>query len=359
MENNTYKIKKGDTLSQIAKQYGVGISDITGYRSGDPNKIFEGETITIGKKTAPEKAPEIKVDDYSSTVKKELANETDDFNYEDPYGLAKVRGDYDTYKANRQKAYDELKTITTSTFDTEYKTKGLDQKKAKMTELDGAINIAKKERDDAINKIRTNPGLSASQMTGDIKKIADYQNNIINNLIEERNGVATEYNTGLEEIDRIVSNKTKEKELDYKYWNDLFSEAGGLIDTYTKSYREGLKEDQQQSNFEKQLAQALQIAQMKDADGGSTVKLDLVTDKITGQPSGTFNPRTGAYTPYEAGAETKSFEDKLYDQYSASDLEKLAKTAGYTKGGFLGMGKKGDVDAYIQAIKNGLVASPI
>lgn len=359
---DTYKIKKGDTLGQIAKQYGVGISDITGYRSGDPNKIFEGETITIGTKTAPKtEAPKTggTTDDYAGLVKDELKKTTEDFNYEDPYGLGKVRTDYDTYKTNREKAYNDLKTLTSTAFDEEYGKKGLAEKKTKLSEIDSAIALAKKERDDAINKVRTNPGLSASQMTGDIKKLADYQNNIINNLIEERNGIATEYNTGLEEVKSAVSTRTKAKELDYNYWNDLISESSKVIDEYTKAYREGLKDEQDQSNFEKQLAQALQIAQMKDDTGGKSINLDLVTDKITGTPSGTFNPKTGVYTPYEGEQKSKSLEDALYDKYSSDDLAKLAKTAGYTKGGFLGMGKKGDVDAYINAIKQGLVSSPL
>jgi|GEM_PF-4101970 len=42
-----YTVKKGDTLSAIAKRFGVKISDITGYRSGNPNLIYPGETLTI------------------------------------------------------------------------------------------------------------------------------------------------------------------------------------------------------------------------------------------------------------------------------------------------------------------------
>lgn len=53
----TYTVKPGDTLNKIASQYGFGSykqADITGYRSGDPNKIYPGEVLTIGgKKTTP------------------------------------------------------------------------------------------------------------------------------------------------------------------------------------------------------------------------------------------------------------------------------------------------------------------
>ncbi len=44
---NTVTVKPGDTLSQIAKAQGVKVSDISGYRSGNPNLIYPGETLTL------------------------------------------------------------------------------------------------------------------------------------------------------------------------------------------------------------------------------------------------------------------------------------------------------------------------
>lgn len=40
-------VQAGDTLSQIAQREGVRLSDITGFRSGDPNLIFPGEVLTL------------------------------------------------------------------------------------------------------------------------------------------------------------------------------------------------------------------------------------------------------------------------------------------------------------------------
>lgn len=42
-----YVVKPGDTLSQIAVMFGVPMSAITGYSSGDPNVIKVGETLRI------------------------------------------------------------------------------------------------------------------------------------------------------------------------------------------------------------------------------------------------------------------------------------------------------------------------
>lgn len=48
MAQNTYQVKPGDSLSKIASQLGVPMSSITGYSSGDPNKIKVGETLSYG-----------------------------------------------------------------------------------------------------------------------------------------------------------------------------------------------------------------------------------------------------------------------------------------------------------------------
>lgn len=41
-------MQAGDTLSGIAAKLGVSTSQISGYRSGNPNLIYPGETLTIG-----------------------------------------------------------------------------------------------------------------------------------------------------------------------------------------------------------------------------------------------------------------------------------------------------------------------
>lgn len=49
----TYTVKQGDTLSQIASRYGVPMSSITGYRSGNANQIGVGEVLNIGSSSLP------------------------------------------------------------------------------------------------------------------------------------------------------------------------------------------------------------------------------------------------------------------------------------------------------------------
>lgn len=54
----TYTVKSGDTLGAIAGRYGVPLSSVSGYRSGNPNLIFPGEVLSIGgKPSAPAAKP--------------------------------------------------------------------------------------------------------------------------------------------------------------------------------------------------------------------------------------------------------------------------------------------------------------
>ena len=43
-----YTVQEKDTLSAIAQKLGVSVSDISGYRSGDPNVIYPGEVLNVG-----------------------------------------------------------------------------------------------------------------------------------------------------------------------------------------------------------------------------------------------------------------------------------------------------------------------
>ena len=287
-----YKIKKGDTLGAIAKQYGVGLSDISGYRSGDPNKIFEGETIKIG---ATPKATGSS--SYVDEVKSQLSDTGDTSSSKDPYGLASIRTKIDDATTKRDSAFAELKDISTKTFNDEYAKRGLEEKKTKMASLDAEINAEKAKRDEAIAKVRSNPGLSAAQMTGDIKKLADYQNDVINTKIAERNSVASEYNTGLSEIDKIVGNTVKDKTLDYGYYDSVLKDLSGQVKDYTSAYREDLKNETEADQFDRQLAQALEIATMNaNKKGGSGSNLQLKSDPRTGDPLYWFDPDTGEIT---------------------------------------------------------------
>jgi len=319
-----YTVQKGDTLGDIAKRMGVKTSDITGYRSGNPDLIYAGESLNVGGD-----AKDAGGESYVDTLKDEMTDEygtteaadTTEDQPSDLYDIEGTREKKSTYEQNRQNAYENLKGLSTDIYDREYKDRDLQGKKDKISSIDSEIAAAREARDKAISDVRSNPGLSASQMTGDIAKIRDYQNDVINNKIQERNSVASEYNSELAEIDRIIGNETADAKLDFDYWDNLFGEASGTISDYTKALKEELSSEQEQSNWERQLAQALQIAEMRGGEG-SQDNWKLVYDDY-GNPLYWFNNATreidynvsGAEGEQEGGADTGGVDfDKLGEE---------------------------------------------
>jgi len=307
-ETATYgdKSKSTHDLQKQLNKLGAGIQEDSMYGP----KTQEAFEKYQDKLVAPK-------DDYTSAIKDEFGT-YDTPKEADLYGMDKTKADLDTYKTNRESAYNDLKDLRASSYDDEYTKRDLGTKKTEIDSIDSQINEEKKLRDDELYKIRSNRGLSASQMTGDIKKVADYQNNVINNLIEQRNGLSNAYNGSLGEIDKMVENSLKDKSLDYQYWDDLYNEADKSINEYSTQYREQLADTQDQSNFEKQLAQALSIATMNSSDGGSASnpKLQLITDAL-GNATATFNPYTGAITKLDPGEEG----EKPFDPFAEVDVQ--------------------------------------
>lgn len=98
-----YTTQKGDTLSDIAKKYGVNVSDISGYASGDPNKIGVGENLSIKANEAQKLLERVK--DKPLATNAADANKILDENMSAPEGpnLAQDLFDTDPYFQELQK----------------------------------------------------------------------------------------------------------------------------------------------------------------------------------------------------------------------------------------------------------------
>lgn len=277
MATQTYTVKKGDTLSKIAGDYGVGMDKITGYKSGNPDLIYEGETVSIGDKAPSTQSTGTPT--YSETVKNALTSEdTKEKSPYDVYGVDSLRKNLDTIKASKDTAFKDLEGAQTKTWNDEYNTSGLSEKKNKISALDQEIADEKRKRDEYVAKVRGNSGLSASQMTGDIRKALDYQNNLINNKISERNAVATEYNTGLSEIDKKTTRSLADKKLTYDKYNTEEASTTKKITEYLGALKSALAEQGKNDRYDKQLANALEVARIRKGSGGGTVKLKPLKD---------------------------------------------------------------------------------
>jgi hypothetical protein len=321
--------------------------------------------IRTGGTTAPTpQAPVVAPPSYNQQVVGQLNEQfaTPTTAADQPDEVTRMRTEMDTYKTEMDSAFQKLQNLKTQTFNDEFEKRKLGAVKQKIVDKDSEIGEARRQRDEALNAVRGNRNMSSAMMRGEAKRIADFADANINNLINERNSIAQEYNSGLAEIEGEVSRATSDIETEYKHYADLMTRAQQQAADYQKMLREDLKRTQDQDNWERQLAQQLQIAQMRGSGGeGSPTRLTLVTDKFSGLPAGTFNPITGQYEPYQGdgGSANLPIEEKIRNRFSTNELQNMAKAAGYKSGGFMGIGGTGDVTSYLNAIKAGTVPSPI
>lgn len=331
---STYTVKKGDTLSQIAANFGTTVDKITGYKSGNADRIGVGEVLQIGGAPASSFAGGSTAGgaDYASTVRDQLGGTTpatrDSILNESTISPYKEKAT--TASKNKESAFNALKGARESIYQEEYKSSGLGKTKEKMSELESQIAAKKAERDKAVAQSQKNPYASAATLSGDKGKALDAYNADINNLIEQRNGLATEYNSGLSELDRVVGNRTKDLETEYNYWSGEEEAANKQVDSYTQALLSALKdeetytrEDARNAIEDQQWAKELQVAMAKAADGGSGgYNLQLITDPNTGNPKALFDPRKGSVTPLGGGAPASSGFDSITPPAPAASTKK-------------------------------------
>lgn len=293
----TYTVKSGDTLSGIAKNLGVQMSDITGFKSGNPNKIYSGENLSIGGTP--------KSNEYVGAVKESLGGSSSTASPQEDY-LTGLRTKIDNAQKEVDTSSQALKNLRTNTYNTAYTNAGLDGIKKNISDIDNVIATKKAERDAQIAKVRNNPGLSAALLTGTVKKTADAYNNEINNLVGQRNTYANEYNSGLTKIDREVSNTVGDAEALY---NAALKSLSGLT-TNAKDYQTNLIDTLKYNSDKDYKDKSLEVAMMnakanqeRAAKTGSSVgsgsdSYSLSINPLTGLPQfwyskkGQINPLT-------------------------------------------------------------------
>lgn len=266
MATQTYTVKSGDTLSGIAKNAGVGVNDITGYKSGNKDLIFPGETLTVNP-TVNASSDTSGAKSYSSAVADALGGKTGttgdttktDGTLSDSY-LSTLR---DTISGAQKTVSDSataLAGLKTKAYDDAYASSGLSDKKNQIATLDSSIADAKAARDAAVAKVRSNPGLSAALLTGTVSKLSDKANADINNLITQRNGLAGDYNTGLTEVSRKAATVTGDAENAYNMAVKALESVTGQAKDYQTALVDTLKNNQTQNYQDQSLAIALQNA---------------------------------------------------------------------------------------------------
>lgn len=285
----TYTVKKGDTLGAIARQLGTSVDNLTGYRSGNKDLIFPGETITV-------KSPvENEATQRASTVRSELTDTPSPTNTPKSKDSSYGGFDFDQLQTNladaqkkREEAFAKLDGFRSNRYEELSSERGLDDKRSEISKLDELITQKKNERDASIAQIRKNPGASAATLTGEVGVATDKLNAEINNLIGQRNSLANEYNTTLSEIDSLVEREAQDLENSLGFFDTSVSEAQGLIDAYQKALIEELRREEDRSyDLEDDLRdfeQAMQLARLKEATGGAGTNYTILTDQF-GRPT--------------------------------------------------------------------------
>lgn len=162
----------------------------------------------------------------------------------DDYTLSSLQTKIGDTQKKLETAQGVLGNYYTTRYDQEYDSRGLGDVKNKITGLDSKIAGEKTMRDESINKVRKNPYYSASTITGESGEIERLANNRINNYIDERNSMAGQYNSTLDEVTKKVSVETAEKERDVE---NLKSDLSGLKNQY--------------SNYQSELSKQLEKAE--------------------------------------------------------------------------------------------------
>lgn len=267
-----YKVKKGDNLSSIAKQFGVGISDITGYRSGNPDLIFEGEELLFSQP----KTSDPLVDELSKPIEKDektQAPETKSSYLTDSvYGedIKKYKTQLDDLAKKKEDLYSTLQNYEQNTYQSLYDEAGLGSLKERIAQRDADIAQKKQEYNDTIARLRSNPGASAATITGEVSVATDKLKGEIENLVNERNSIAEEYNTGVSEIKNRVNQGLADLERQYNYYDSLEQQARQTLSEYQNALLEELATQQEREYeegiLEKELANDLILARTKGSD---------------------------------------------------------------------------------------------
>jgi hypothetical protein len=299
----SYTVVPGDTLSEIAQRLGLPHhSSLTGYRSGNPDLIYPGEQLsyTMGG-TTPTAQPMQPAQTPQGPTAESITGQF-------PSITDSLRQEWETVQQNREEARINLENARTERFNAEYEKAQMPELKERISMVDQDIADLRRQKEESILAARRNPNVSAGVLTGEIQKLDDYFNGMINGYINERNAIADQYNKGLDEIDTRVMHSLGDLITQYDHWGQLESEVTRNMARYEDILRQELSDKSMQdrwqqefdlgsSQFERELAQRLQIAGMNQGTEDGSVKLTAVERKNElGRSTGEidwYNPYTG------------------------------------------------------------------
>lgn len=143
-----YVVKPGDTLNAIAQRLGVAPSSITGYRSGNPNRIAIGESLQVSK------MPGTPSTITSAPLASNSTGQTGATTPTTSTGKTPFQNVMDTYT----QVYQEL---------------GLGNLKSRYKDALKEIDSIQTELNDKISDVNNNPWLSSSSRSDQVNKLKE------------------------------------------------------------------------------------------------------------------------------------------------------------------------------------------
>lgn len=177
------------------------------------------------------------------------------------YDLVGLQGQVKTTQDSLTQAQNVLKGLRTNRYNEEYSAKGLDAIKNKIGGLDSKIATEKSTRDTSISKTRKNPYYSAANITGESAEIEKAANANINNLIEERNLMAGDYNSAVDEITKKIALETADKEEDVENMKYNLNYLTNQLSTYQQMRSQELSQKESKQEWEMDFALKLEDAE--------------------------------------------------------------------------------------------------
>ena len=276
----TYTVQPGDTLSGIARSRGIDQGSITGYRSGDPNLIYPGEKLNVGgvtdvsRQADPVQADPIQADPI--TQRDPVDRGMDPWTERETEGgiIESTRYEIGEAEKRRDDIMNQMENARTDLFNREYEEQGLPQTKERLNEVDSEISELRGERDEAILTAQRNPNISAGVLQGEVQRLTDYYNSLINNSIEKRNAVASDYNTALDEIGMRVQNQLGDLATEYDHWDNMVREGARRMERYEGLLRDEFARETEEDRWERQFQLELMDAMGVDPETGEPVGSD-------------------------------------------------------------------------------------
>jgi len=303
-----HTVKAGETLWGLAQKYlgsGARWKEIQGY-TGKPELLPAGTVLTVPTEAPTERATELKT--QLGKVGEEAPG-TEEF----ATALAGA-GVGATAGAGKETAVTGI-TDFSKLWETEYTKSGLEDVKTKITGVDTDIATRKEQRDKMLLDEMGKP-IPQWMITGRKKLEIDEATADLNRMIDQRNSLASQYNTGIGEVTRKTGYaidyqkelaKSLREETEAERWEKGFGLEEKLYELQkTKAEAPNVRTSEYEvggrrirDTYDAETGELIKREDLGVATGEGAAKGFQVIKNIMGEPIGYFDPNTGESVYYK------------------------------------------------------------